>query len=326
MSTVFRKSRSHNRWTELRDKSRMSVQEIADTIGICNKNQLANIFRGKRKADMEELKMLCMFFKIPLEEGMSINEEVYAMYDPSPDAHTESRHVNAKFITPLSQMRLEKNLTLREVAHYCGIEESAMSKILNGRQACKPAIKEKLMQIFDLGYAQISDLCNRTYNCHPHGDLRKRSNIYLNSEVTDMTEENKENDISYNDPYAPTPEDFKEYEDPDGDMPEPDYSKPISAPENAAYRKWAKKKGVVTEESDNTKTNKWKIEYNNGETCQNEPLTKTDVAKDYCESAERSKKARKEDILDRMLDIAYGKVDRGEYIRLEHVLRYYWLG
>lgn len=207
-----------------------------------------------------------------------------------------------------------------------------MSKILNGRQACKPVIKEKLMQIFDLGYAQISDLCNRTYNCHPHGDLRKRSNIYLNSEVTDMTEENKENDISYNDPYAPTPEDFKEYEDSNGTMPDIDYSKPISAPENAAYRKWAKKKGIVTEEdpinlnyggiADDNKLSKWKIEYDNGETCQNEPLTKTD---DYCESAERSKKARKEDILDRMLDVAYGKVDRKEFIRLENVLRRYWL-
>lgn len=321
MSTAFRKSRSHNRWTELRDKSRMSVQEIADTIGICNRNQLANIFRGKRKADMEELKMLCMFFKIPLEEGMSINEEVYAMYDPSPDAHTEAKHVNAKFITPLSQMRLEKNLTLREVAHYCGIEESAMSKILNGRQACKPAIKEKLMQIFDLGYAQISDLCNRTYNCHPHGDLRKRSNIYLDKEQSDIPEVEESNEVAY-DPYAPTPEDFKEYEDSNGTMPDIDYSKPISAPENAAYMKWAKKKGIVTEESDNTETSKWKIEYDNGETCQNASLTKTD---DYCESAERSKKARKEDILDRILDIAYGKVDRKEFIRLENVLRYYWL-
>ena len=322
MSTVFRKSRNHNRWTELRDKSRMSVQEIADTIGICNRNQLANIFRGKRKADMEELKMLCMFFKIPLEEGMSINEEVYSMYDPSPDAHTEARHVNAKFITPLSQMRLEKNLTLREVAHYCGIEESAMSKILNGRQACKPAIKEKLMQIFDLGYAQISDLCNRTYNCHPHGDLRKRSNIYLDKEQPDISEEN--NEVVY-DPYAPTPDDFREYEDPDGDMPEPDYSKPIDAPENKEYKKWAKKKGIVTEESDNTETSKWKIEYSNGETYPSLPVTKINVADGYCESAERSKKASKEDILDRMLDVAYGKVDRKEFVRLENVLRRYWL-
>lgn len=329
MATSFRKSRSHNRWTELRDKSRMSVQEIADTIGICNRNQLANIFRGKRKADMEELKMLCMFFKIPLEEGVEINDEVYNMYDPSPDAHTEAKHVNTKFITPLSQMRLEKNLTLREVAHYCGIEESAMSKILNGRQVCKPAVKEKLMQIFDLGYAQISDLCNRTYNCHPNGDLRKRSNIYLDKKPSDILEENKE---VVCDPYAPTPEDFKEYEDPDGVMPDIDYSKPISAPENTAYRKWANKKGIVTDEdpinlryggiADDNKLSKWKIEYNNGETCQNEPLTKTD---DYCESAERSKKNYKENILDRILDVAYGKVDRKEFIRLENVLRRYWL-
>lgn len=293
MATPFRKSRNHNRWNELRDECRMSIQEISDTIGVCNRDQLSKIFIGRRKAKPEELKALCEFFDISLETGKEINDEVYKSYNPG--GHEEKRHtVNAKFMTPLTKLRLEKGLKLREVAHYCGVEEATMSRILNGRQECKPVIKEKLMKLFDLGYAQICDLCHRTYSCHASGDLRIRSAVYADGKEEDM------NSYYVDDALAETlaakysnvpntdeaPEDHKV-----DDMPDIDYSKPVYAPENAKYRKWANRNDISIEEKPVI----------------NEP------------------NIVKQALIDELLDVAYGKVPRKDFVDLERVLNQYWM-
>lgn len=321
----YRIPKIDNGWTKLRKENHTSVQDIADTIGICSRSQLNDIFRGKRIAYDDELKMLCMYFKIPFEEGQKINEEAYRKANEGLNPSFTRRNNEEpymKFKTPLNELRIENKRTLKDIAEYCGVTDSYMSMIFNGRMQCKPAIKEKLKELFDLGYAQISDLCNRTYNYHPNGDLRKRSSIHLDEKPSDILEENNE---VVCDPYAPTPEDFKEYEDSNGTMPDIDYSKPISAPENAAYRKWAKKKGIIIDEKDTgddihkPETGKWTIEYGDGEIRTNiEP-------KPLNESATRSRNHTKQVLIDSILDAAYGKVTRKDFVDLERVLNQYWM-
>ena len=90
---------------------------------------------------------------------------------------------------PLQDLRIEHGYSVKDVADYLGMSSATVSKIFNGKQAITPKVKEGLMELFDLGYGQICDACNRMVTFHYSGDIRTRSIIQDEPEVEDIAEE-----------------------------------------------------------------------------------------------------------------------------------------
>lgn len=76
---------------------------------------------------------------------------------------------------PLQDLRIEHGYSVKDVADYLGISPATVSKIFNGKQPVTPKIKQGLMEMFDLGYGQICDACNRMATFYYSGDIRTRA-------------------------------------------------------------------------------------------------------------------------------------------------------
>jgi transcriptional regulator with XRE-family HTH domain len=83
----------------------------------------------------------------------------------------------AKTSSPLHELRIRNGLTVTDVAELMDMSAAQVSKMFNGKMKITPLHKEKLMNIFDLGYGQISDICNRMNTLYYNGDLRTRNNV-----------------------------------------------------------------------------------------------------------------------------------------------------
>ncbi|MBR6837901.1 MAG: helix-turn-helix transcriptional regulator [Oscillospiraceae bacterium] len=78
---------------------------------------------------------------------------------------------------PLQDLRIEHGYSVKDVAEYLGISSATVSKIFNGKQPVTPKIKQGLMEMFELGYGQICDACNRMATFYYSGDIRTRARI-----------------------------------------------------------------------------------------------------------------------------------------------------
>lgn len=201
----------------------------------------------------------------------------------------------SKCKTPLQQLRIENGLTVAELAELCGKTAGDMSKILNGRRKMSPEIKAKLVDIFDLGYHQICAIEHQMNGSHFQGDLRRRKNVTKTVDNPDV------NDILIEDIGIKKAEkDIDEYE------PEPDYSKPIWAPENKEYReKVAEDFGFDKEWAERIGT------LNQGE--QDESLS--DLAAKAI--------LNKTKVVELVEEALYGKVELPVYKRVLNIINYY---
>lgn len=91
----------------------------------------------------------------------------------------------SKTNTPLQELRLENNLTINDIAELMDMSPADVSKLFNGKKKITPVHKEKIMNIFDLGYNQVCDMCNRMDKIHYQGDLRTRKKIEAPEEVAE---------------------------------------------------------------------------------------------------------------------------------------------
>lgn len=94
----------------------------------------------------------------------------------------------SKTSTPLHDLRLENNLTIKDVAELMDMSPAEVSKMFNGKKKITPVHKEKIMNIFDLGYNQVCDICNRMDKTYYRGDLRTRKKIEVPEEVVEESE------------------------------------------------------------------------------------------------------------------------------------------
>lgn len=157
---------SGERLKELRIEKRITLRELADKLNMSYSN-IAMIERGERNYTSDSLKSFCDFFNVSSDYLLGL-----------------SNQQNGIKTNNLKELRVNKGLTLRELAENINIDKSTLSRYERQEQEIKSSDLLMLAKYYNVPVDYL--LCNNT--TYPKDELTDE----LHNTIDKLNKENKE--------------------------------------------------------------------------------------------------------------------------------------
>ena len=300
-----------NVWQELFAKNGLAHKDVAELLGV-NYATLSQYIHGWVAMPKKQADTLMDLFKITdtqindmIRECAKVKKPNY-ISDGSGFGAADKGNASCHFMTPLNELRMKHNITIKELAEKMGMTEYATTQMCNAKGPITPDRKERLMKIFDLGYAQVSDLANRMANMRPNGNLSDRKAIRISDVkqmdklISNLNKEAKK--------VEPEIIDIKE----DTEM----YVAPAPVEEKKSSFVYNRGDGSILTNKEESKPTSGRYPWGD----KNAAFEEEPQITHFDEKAEG-----KMGVMNDILDLVYGKIRRSDYTSLEEVLKRYWL-